>query len=188
MSNLTSLVWWKAAGTRALRTALVILVPYAPTVLHDGNYLLVLSAAGFGAVTSILTSLFGISETSGTPVSWYWAVFERSIKTAAQALLTAFGTATVFGAIHWSEVPALVGSAVLGTILLTVLKSLPEATVPTALGGGTVVNTYAASPPDAVGVPTAIEVAPEAPAAVEPEPIAEVAPEEPIVAPRVRLS
>lgn len=130
MSNLTSVLWWKAAVNRALRTALVILIPYAPTVLYDGNYLIVLSAAGFGAVTSLLTSLLGIAEASGKSVSWYWAVFERAVKTAGQSLLTAFGTATMFAEVDWSAAPALVGSAVLGSVLLAVLKSLPEAEIP----------------------------------------------------------
>jgi hypothetical protein len=132
MSNLKSVLWWKAAVNRALRTALVILIPYAPTVLYDGNYLIVLSAAGFGAVTSLLTSLLGIAEASGKSVSWYWAVFERAVKTAGQSLLTAFGTATMFAEVDWSAAPALVGSAVLGSVLLAVLKSLPEADIPTA--------------------------------------------------------
>lgn len=198
MSNLTSSVWWKAAGTRAWRTALVLLIPYAPTVLYDGNYLIVLSAAGLGAVTSLITSLFGIAETQGTSVSWYWAVFERAVKTAAQALLTVFGTATLFSQVHWSEAPALVGSAVLGSVLLAMLKSLPEAdppvaqlTVPT-----TVVNNYgqavqaevpvvtAVAPEDVPAAPpvedTAEEQVPDTPAPLEATPTEEPpAPEAP---------
>jgi hypothetical protein len=141
MSNLTSSVWWKAAFFRALRTALVIAVPYAPTVLYDGQYLLLASVAGFGALTSIITSLFGIAETSDTTVSWYWAILERVVKTAAQALLTAFGTATLFSEVNWDTVPALVGSAVLGSLLLAVLKQLPESDAPIATAT-TLVSTF----------------------------------------------
>lgn len=131
MSNLLSGAWWKAAVIRALRTALVIAVPYAPTVLYDGTYLLVLSAAGFGAVSSFATSLFGIAEATPGKVHWTFAIFERVVKTAAQALLTAFGTATVFADVDWTLVPALVGSSVLGSLLLGVIGSLPEAEEPT---------------------------------------------------------
>lgn len=132
MSTLTSLAWWKAAAIRALRTALVILTPYVPVILTEGNYLLALSAAGFGAVSSFVTSLFGIAETEGKVVPWYWAITERVVKTAAQALLVAFGTATLFSEVDWSAVPAIVGTAVLGSLLLGVLKTLPESTQPLA--------------------------------------------------------
>lgn len=142
MKNLTSAAWWKAAGWRALRTALVIAAPYAPTVIYDNAWIVLLSTAGFGAVVSLLTSLRGISETSDKTVPWYYAIFERGVKTAAQALVAAFGTATMFEAVTWSEVPALVGSAVLGTLLLTVIGKLPEADEPvaTAAVATTVVN------------------------------------------------
>lgn len=130
MSNLLSSEWWKAAVIRALRTALVIAVPYSPTVLYDGNYVVVLSAIGFGALSSLVTSLFGIAETTGGNVPWHFAVFERVVKTAAQSLLTVFGTATLFSDVDWSQAPALVASAVLGSLLLGVLGQLPEATDP----------------------------------------------------------
>lgn len=130
MSPLMSGEWWKAAGIRALRTALVVAVPYAPTVLYTGDWLILLSSVVFAGLASILTSLFGIAETTGKNVTWAWAVFERVVKTAAQALLTAFGTATMFSQVDWTSVPAFVGSAVLGTLLLAVLKQLPEASVP----------------------------------------------------------
>lgn len=132
MSNLLSGEWWKAAFIRAIRTALVIAIPYAPTVLYDGSYLLVLSAAGFGALASLVTSLFGIAETTGNAVPWYYAIFERVVKTAAQSLLTVFGTATMFSEVDWSIAPALIGSAVLGSLLLGVLGTLPEAEDPAA--------------------------------------------------------
>lgn len=170
MSNLTSLEWWKAAVIRALRTALVIAVPYAPVVLYDGSWLLLFSSAGFGALTSLLTSLFGIAETEGKSVQWYWAVFERVVKTAAQALLTAFGTATLFSDVDWNAVPALVGSAVLGSLLLAVLKQLPEADAPLAAPTvGTIVVNNAGEQVEAA-VPVVAAVAPEAaPTVVIPE-------------------
>lgn len=131
-NTILSGVWWKASVMRALRTAAVIATPYVPTVLYDGNYLIVLSAAGFGAVSSILTSLFGIPETTDGSVSWYWALGERVIKTTAQALLVLFGTATLFQDVAWVEAPQLVGTAILGSLLLAFMKGLPEVPSPPA--------------------------------------------------------
>ena len=126
MKNLLSAVWWRAAGARAVRTALIVLTPYVPTVIHDGNYALVGSVVGFAALSSLITSLFGIAETTGTTVTWYYAILERSVKTTAQALLTLFGTATMFQQVHWAEAPALIGTAVLGSLVLSFLGFLPE--------------------------------------------------------------
>lgn len=131
-SNLASGVWWKAALMRALRTALVIAIPYAPVILDQNLALLAVSAAGFGFLTSILTSLFGIPEAVGKIVPWYWALLERVVKTAAQALLTAFGTATMFSEVSWDLVLPVVLTSVLGSLLLGVLNSLPEAEDPTS--------------------------------------------------------
>lgn len=130
MGSLFTLVWWKAAFFRGLRTAAVIATPYAPTVLYDQNWLVLGSAAGFGFVASIVTSLFGIPESDGTKVTWWFGLTERVVKTAAQALLTAFGTATLFEDVVWENVPAIVGTAVLGSLLLGVLKVLPESEIP----------------------------------------------------------
>lgn len=132
MKNLLSGAWWKAAGLRALRTALVIAAPYSVTVIYDNTWLVVGSTAAFGAVVSLLTSLRGITETEDKVVPWYYSIFERGIKTAAQALVAAFGTATMFEAVNWTQVPALVGTAVLGTLFLTVIAKLPGADEPIA--------------------------------------------------------
>lgn len=126
MFNLTSAVWWKAAGMRILRTIAVILAPYIPTILYTGDYLVLASVVGFAALGSFVTSLAGIAETSGAPVVWYYAILERTVKTAAQALLTLFGTATMFQEVDWASAPQLVGTAVLGSLLIAVMGFLPE--------------------------------------------------------------
>ena len=125
-SNLISAVWWKAALIRAIRTALVIAVPYVPVMLDANMLLIALSAASFGFVSSLLTSLFGLPEVDGVSVPWYVGLLERVVKTAAQALLAAFGTATLFTEVDWSYVWPAVATAVLGSLLLGVLKTLPE--------------------------------------------------------------
>lgn len=153
MSNLTSLAWWKAAFFRALRTVAAISTPYVPIIFNDGVWLLLLSTAGFGALSSFVTSLWGISETKGQSVTWYWAVFERVVKTAAQALLTAFGTATMFSEVQWDTIPALVGSAVLGSLLIAALQGLPEAEPPLAKATLSTVVVNPAGEPSEAAIP-----------------------------------
>lgn len=126
MANLKSKVWWRAAGMRALRTALVIATPYVPIVVQSNDWALLAGVASFGALTSLLTSLAGIAEADGMEVPWFWAILERVVKTAAQALITAFGSATMFSQVDWSTIPALTITAVLGSLFLAVLKQLPE--------------------------------------------------------------
>lgn len=58
--------WWKMAGARAIRTVAQSALAYigtSATVLHDVNWLMVLSAGLMGGVVSILTSIaVGIPE------------------------------------------------------------------------------------------------------------------------------
>ena len=74
MKNLTSAVWWKAVLFRMLRTAGVIAAPYVPTILYTGDYLILASVVGFGALGSFLTSLAGLAESEGKTVIWYYAL------------------------------------------------------------------------------------------------------------------
>ncbi len=57
--------WWKAAGIRALRTfaeAALAYIGTGATVLGDVNWLAVLSAGAFGAVSSLLLAMAGLPE------------------------------------------------------------------------------------------------------------------------------
>ncbi len=54
------------------------------------------------------------------------------MKTAAQALLTLFGTATMFQQVDWAQAPTLIGTAVLGSLVISFLGFLPEAQAPDA--------------------------------------------------------
>jgi len=59
--------WAKAAGIRAARTFAEAALAYIGTgamVLGDVNWLAVLSAGAFGAVTSVLMALAGLPEVS----------------------------------------------------------------------------------------------------------------------------
>lgn len=58
--------WWKMAAARAIRTVAQSALAYigtSATVLHDVNWLMVLSAGAMGGIISILTSIaVGIPE------------------------------------------------------------------------------------------------------------------------------
>lgn len=61
--------WLKAAGIRAIRTFAEAALAYIGTgavVLGDVNWLAVLSAGAFGAVTALLLALTGLPELERT--------------------------------------------------------------------------------------------------------------------------
>lgn len=123
--------WWKAAGIRAFRTALLVAVPYVPASLTDTvPYLTIISAAVMGAVLSLLTSLTGLSEADGRVMPWYWAILERVVKTTAQALVTALATTVFITDVNWADVLAITTASAFGSLLLAVLKILPESEDP----------------------------------------------------------
>lgn len=130
MSKITDVTWWKAALTRAIRTAAVVAVPYVPVSLGVSDYLILLSALGMGFILSLLTSLAGISEVDGDEVPWWYAALSRVVKTVSQALITAFGSAALFTDVDWSIIPALVVTSAVGSLLLAVIHRLPESPMP----------------------------------------------------------
>lgn len=135
MTNLISKVWWEAAGGRALRTAIVVAIPYIPaSYLGQVPYLTILSAAVLAAILSLLTSLAGLPEVSGKQPIWWVAVAERVVKTIAQAAITAVGNALLLQNVHWLDIAQIALTAGFGSLLLAFLKELPEASVPQAVG------------------------------------------------------
>lgn len=147
MNTITSGSWWKASLSRALRTAAVVAVPYVPVSLGGAEYFILASAFGMGFVLSIITSLAGIAEVEGDEVPWWYATLSRVVKTVAQALVTAVGSAVLFTDVDWSTIPALVVSAAVGSLLLAVVKQLPEAPAPTvAPSGATQVEIVSVTP------------------------------------------
>lgn len=135
MINLISKAWWEAAGSRALRTAIVVAIPYIPAS-YTGQvpYLTILSAAVLAAILSLLTSLVGLPEVSGKQPVWWFAVAERVVKTIAQAAITAVGNAVLLQNVHWLDIAQIALTAGFGSLLLAFLKELPEASVPQAVG------------------------------------------------------
>lgn len=126
-SNLLSLEWWKAALVRALRTAIVIALPYfGGASLELIPWIAIASAAGLGFLASLVTSLAGLSEIGGQ-VSWYYAIGERVVKTFAQALAAGLVGAVFFADVDWSVVLQTSAIAAVGSLLLGFLTKLPEA-------------------------------------------------------------
>ena len=65
MDNLMNKKWWKAAGTRAIRTfaqAAIAMIGSSAVVLSDVNWTMVGSGAIFAALLSLLTSIAGLPE------------------------------------------------------------------------------------------------------------------------------
>lgn len=67
MKYITSKKWWAAAGIRALKTlcqTATALIGTA-TLIHEVNWVIVLSGSCLAAVISLLTSLGGLPEVGG---------------------------------------------------------------------------------------------------------------------------
>jgi hypothetical protein len=162
MTTITSGTWWKAALARAFRTAAVVAMPYVPVTLGGSDYLVLASAFGMGFILSVLTSLAGIAEAEGAEVPWWYATVSRVVKTVAQALVTAVGSAVLFTDVDWSTIPALVVSSAIGSLLLAVVKQLPEAPTPVVSPTAEVtpVEIVAVAPAAAADVPAVTGAAP----------------------------
>lgn len=169
MTNLVSKAWWVAAAERAIRTALVVAIPYIPaSYIGQVPYLSIFSAALLAAILSLLTSLAGLPEVAGKQPVWWFAITERVVKTVAQAAVTAVGNAVLFGDVHWVNVGQIALTAGFGSLLLAFLRQLPEADVPLAQAVSQVVHTNASGAETQQSLPyvAPIESAPvpEAPA------------------------
>jgi len=131
--SILSGAWWKAAALRALRTAIVIAVPYfgGGTLLHI-PWATAAGAVVLGAIASLATSLVGLPELSdaGTPIGL--ALLERVVKTAGQSIVAGIGSAAIFSDVHWSVVLQATVVASIGSLFIGVLGYLPESTLPVA--------------------------------------------------------
>jgi hypothetical protein len=127
-AQLLTWLYWRNVLIRATRTGIAVAIPYLGGVLLvDIPWLVVANAAAFGFVLSVLTNLTGLVEAGGGQVSWWYAILERVAKTAAQALVTAVGTATLFEQVDWNIALQSAGGAMLITLLLGFITKLPEA-------------------------------------------------------------
>ena len=144
--NLSSTAWWKAALVRAVRTALVVAVPYvgSAAVTHVA-WLSGASAAGLGFILSLLTSLTGLAETSGSSVPVWYSLLERTVKTVAQGIIAGIGNAVLFQDVHWVLILQNAAIAGVGSLLLGVIAKLP-ATVPVTVTPKPVIAVKPAAP------------------------------------------
>lgn len=128
--SITSPSWWKAAFFRALRTALVVAVPFfGATQFTDIPLLAAVSTTGFAFVASFLTSLAGIPEANGSATPFWVAIITRIGKTFAQSLVAGFGTAVLFESVDWPLVLQGAGIAAAGSLFIALLNKLPEVPV-----------------------------------------------------------
>lgn len=128
-SVLTSRAWWAAAGQRAARSALVVMVTYVIGAggLSHINATLALSAGALMAVLSLVTSLAGLPELDGTQVPWWVAVLVRGLKSFFQALGALWLPSwVVLTDVPWATVLDGAAATALGTILLALISHLPE--------------------------------------------------------------
>jgi len=128
--------WWKAAGVRAFRTFLIVATTYLPATYTDAvPFAVALSAAGFAAILSIVTSLAGLAEVNAVQVPWFIAILIRVVKTVAQALAGGvLANVVLIQDIRWDTVLATTISAGFGSLLLGALKTLPETADPIDAG------------------------------------------------------
>lgn len=134
MLTLSSASWWRAASIRALRTALLVAIPYVPASYLGGvPYVAMASTAALGFILSLLTSLAGLAETTGTLLPWWYAILGRVVKTVAQALVAGIGTAVLIQDVDWTLLLQTSLTAGFGSLLLAFLVQLPEADLPLAV-------------------------------------------------------
>lgn len=128
MSALFTLLWWKAAGLRAARTAVVIAIPYLPAS-YTGQvpYLALASSALLGAILSFLFSLGGLAEAKGETHPLWYSIADRVVKTIAQALIAGIGTSVLVQNVDWPTLANIAITSGFGSLLLALLAGLPEA-------------------------------------------------------------
>jgi hypothetical protein len=125
--ELKSVSWWKAAGIRAARTALAVLIPFVlASNLLDLDWILIGSTTGFAIIASFVTSLAGLKEVTGDVVPKYWAILVRTVKTFAQTLLGYLGAATILQEVEWKSALLLSAAAAITSLLQGLLSELPE--------------------------------------------------------------
>ncbi|WP_221585538.1 holin [Microbacterium sp. G2-8] len=132
-NRITSATWWRAAGLRALYTAIAVVIPYlGATVIADISWLVALSAAAVGAIASLATSLAGLPESDGVELPWWLAALERVGKTFGQALAAGLTGAVLITDVDWALVLQSAAMSAFISLLRLILATLPAGpTAPT---------------------------------------------------------
>jgi hypothetical protein len=130
LALILTLAFWRAAGIRALRTALVAAAPLL-LPLVGGDWADVAQAAGaiaLVAVLSLATSLWSLPELGAGRGPWA-AVLDRTARTFGQTLAASLATATLWSDVDWPLVLVQALAAALTTLVLAAAEELPE-TIP----------------------------------------------------------
>ncbi|MBO3663751.1 holin [Microbacterium stercoris] len=150
-TRLADIAWWRAALWRALYTAVTIAVPYfGGSLLAEIPWAALALAAGFGFVSSMVTSLAGLPEAVGTDLPWWLAAVERVVKTFFQALGGGLTGAVLLTDVDWAFVlqSALIaaGLSLLRLVLATLPQDPTKGTPPTRTVNQTIVLPDSANP------------------------------------------
>ena len=130
LALILTLAFWRAAGTRALRTVLVAAAPLlVPLVGGDwGDVAQAAGALGLVAVLSLATSLWSLPELGAGRGPWA-GVLDRTGRTFGQTLAASLATATLWSDVSWALVIVQALAAALTTLALAAVEQLPE-TIP----------------------------------------------------------
>lgn len=154
---LFSRLWWKDAGTRAARTALVVALPFFPNAATIGGtqWAILASTAGLAGIVSLLTSIaFVPEETSGANMPKWQALAGRVAKSIAQGAVASVGTVLLFDQVDWGTVLEVGLAAGAGSLLLGLISVLPETP-------SVVTPVPVEIPPTPIGTPSVAIVEPE---------------------------
>lgn len=127
MSQITTAVFWRAAGSRVLYTFLATLVPYVILVqtgeveVYDA-----LSIAGLAGLASLVTSFANLPEISTATMPMWKAIGHRVLRTFGQNVAAGIAGFVLLQDVPWSAILVGVAGAVVTTLIRTVLDVLPE--------------------------------------------------------------
>ena len=135
-----TLAFWRAAGGRALRTALTVLTPWVPAVITAGvagDWSVALAAGSSTALAVVVSgahSLLLLPELTGATVPLWRALLNRAARQAGHVLVATIAGAQLLTDVDWRTLAIQGAASVIGTVLLGVLARLPETTTPTPEG------------------------------------------------------
>jgi len=122
-------LWWKDAVIRAARTALLFAIPFFPSAAQIGgtHWLALMLGAGFGFITSLITSVAVLpEETTGTIIPKWKAIANRVSRSFAQGLVAGLGTAVILTDVDWVVAIEVALTGAVGSLILGLLTALPE--------------------------------------------------------------
>jgi hypothetical protein len=140
MLALINRAWWFAAGQRALRTALVVLLPFLPAILRADPtaVLAAVSTVALAVVLSLATSLRSLPELDGVTRPWWASALDRAARTFAQTLIAGIPAVTLIQDIPWTVLLTQALASALGSVILAAIAALPE-TIPVSIPSSDVV-------------------------------------------------